>query len=254
MRQILAKDIDKATSQTIDKEFYKITSNHKGKYEISDQPPLTQHPPDIDGHMDIINAFMLQYKKTLLPDRRWLFEQYEVIDVVLKVVGVGSVGTRCYAVLLMNDNKEPLLIQIKEARESVLAPYTGEGKYSHNGERVVQGQRLIQSATDIFLGWGTGPGGRQYYFRQLRDKKLAPQIEEFDKILLTAHAKLCGRILARAHCKTGKGASICGYIGKGEVFAKAISAFAAAYAGQAEKDYDDFMKAIRNGKLPIAQE
>jgi uncharacterized protein (DUF2252 family) len=254
MKQILAKDIDKANNQTVDKEFYKITGNHKGKYEISDQLPLIQHPADIDGHMDIINAFMLQYKKTLLPDRRWLFEQYEVIDVVLKVVGVGSVGTRCYAVLLMNENKEPLLIQIKEARQSVLAPYTGEGKYRHNGERVVQGQRLIQSATDIFLGWGTGPEGRQYYFRQLRDKKLTPQIEGFDKFLLTAQAKLCGRILARAHCKTGKGASICGYIGKGEVFAKAISAFASAYADQTEKDYDNFIKAIRNGKLPISEE
>jgi uncharacterized protein (DUF2252 family) len=204
--------------------------------------------------MNIINAFMLQYKKTLLPDRRWLVEQYKVIDVVLKVVGVGSVGTRCYAVLLMNDNKEPLLIQMKEARESVLAPYAGQGKYRHNGERVVQGQRLIQTAADIFLGWGTGPEGRQYYFRQLRDKKLVLQIEGFDKFLLTDYAKLCGRILARAHCKTGKGATICGYIGKGEVFARAISAFAAAYADQTEKDYDDLTKAIRNGKLPIAQE
>jgi uncharacterized protein (DUF2252 family) len=253
MKQRFAKEIDKANSQTVDKEFYKITSSDSGKYKISDQPPLIQHPADMDGHMNIINAFMLQYKKTLLPDRRWLFEQYEVVDVVLKVVGVGSVGTRCYVVLLMNDNKEPLLIQIKEARESVLAPYTGEGKYRHNGERVVQGQRLIQTASDIFLGWGTGPGGRQYYFRQLRDKKLALQIEEFDKFLLTAQAKLCGRILARAHCKTGKGATICGYIGKGGALARAISAFAAAYADQTEKDYNDFIKAIHNGKLPMAQ-
>jgi uncharacterized protein (DUF2252 family) len=254
IKQRLARDIDKANRQTPDRVFYKITSNNMGKYEISDQPPLIQHPANVQEHMHIIHAFMLQYKRTLQPDRKWLFEQYKVIDVALKIVGVGSVGTRCYVVLLMNGNEEPLLIQVKEARESVLAPYIGESKYRHDGERVVQGQRLIQAASDIFLGWSTGPEGRYYYFRQLRDKKLAPQIEAFDKILLVTYAKLCGRILARAHCKTGKGATICGYIGKGEGFARAISAFAAAYADQTEKDYDDFIKAIRNGKLPIAKE
>jgi uncharacterized protein (DUF2252 family) len=254
VKQRLARDIQKANQQTHEHVFYKITSNNMGRYEISNQPPLIQHPVNVKESLDIINTFLRGYKRTLQPDRKWLFEQYKVIDVALKIVGVGSVGTRCYVVLLMNDNNEPLLIQVKEARDSVLASYTGESRYRHNGERIVQGQRLIQAASDIFLGWSTGPAGRHFYFRQLRDKKLAPEVDTYDKFLIKAYAKVCGQILARAHCKTGNGASICGYIGKGAIFARAISRFATAYADQTEKDYDDFMKAIRSGKLAVVKE
>jgi uncharacterized protein (DUF2252 family) len=199
--------------------------------------------------MDFIKQFMEEYKSTLQPDRKLLLDRYNFVDVALKVVGVGSVGTRCYVVLMINDDNEPIFLQVKEAKQSVLEPYTTPNKYRHQGERVVQGQRLIQAASDIFLGWSTGPDGRYFYIRQLRDKKISPDVESMNKFVLTYHARLCGRVLARAHCKTGQGAFIAGYIGKGDVFNKAICSFAAAYANQTEKDYEDFLRAVKSGKL-----
>ncbi len=251
IKEKLAKAITKANKVTHDHVFYKITSNNLGKFQINEQPPLIKRPINLEESMDMINTFMDHYKSTLQPDRKLLLDQYEIIDVALKVVGVGSVGTRCYVVLLINDNHEPLLMQVKEARESVLAPYAGASPYKHFGERIVQGQRQIQAASDMFLGWATGPAGRHFYFRQLRDKKMTPDIESYDKFLLTAYARLCGGILARAHCKTGMGPQICGYIGKSDSFTKAISRFATAYADQTEKDFGAFGKAIKAGKLPI---
>ena len=154
----------------------------------------------------------------------------------------------------MNDNDEAIFMQVKEARQSVLEPYTQQSIYLHRGERVVQGQRILQSASDILLGWSMGPGARHFYLRQLRDKKLSFSVDSYDKMGLTLYARLCGNILARAHCKSAQGPFISGYIGKGEVFAKAICAFASAYADQTEKDYDDFMKAVVMGKLPVEEE
>jgi len=206
----LAKSIQKSHKQSHDVSFYKMTNTNMGKFVISDYPPLILHPFDLDESMELINQFMEQYKNTLQPDRKYLFEQYKLTDVALKVVGVGSVGTRCYIVLLLNDNNEPLFIQVKEARQSVLEQYTSPSKYNHNGERIVQGQRLIQSASDIFLGWSTGNDGRQFYFRQLKDRKISAEIESFDKFLLKVYAGYCANVLARAHCKTGQGATICG--------------------------------------------
>ncbi len=177
-----------------------------------------------------------------------------MVDVALKVVGVGSVGTRCYVVLLMNEKQEPLFIQVKEARQSVLEPYTAKCKYDHNGRRVVEGQRLIQAASDIFLGWSTGPEGRQFYLRQLRDKKLSPDVEHFDKDVLNGYGHLCGRVLARAHAKAGHPKVISAYMGKSPVFEASICDFSLAYADQTEKDYKDFIKAIKVGKLPCSEE
>lgn len=250
----IAKAITRASAQTHDTIFYKITANTLNKIEISDQPPLVYHPYNIEESMNEIISFMYQYKNTLQPDRRMLLEQYKVVDLALKVVGVGSVGTRCFVMLLMNDNNEPLFLQVKEASVSVLEHFTGRSEFQHAGERVVHGQRIIQAASDIFLGWATGPKGRFYYLRQLRDKKLTPNIDGFDKHLLAEYARLCGNILARAHCKTGLGPLICGYIGKCGIFTDAISKFATAYADQTEKDYDEFMKAIRAGKLAVSEE
>lgn len=247
----LAKSIQKSHKQSHDVSFYKMTNTNMGKFVISDYPPLIIHPFDLDESMDLINQFMEQYKNTLQPDRKFLFEQYKITDVALKVVGVGSVGTRCYVVLLLNDNNEPLFIQVKEARKSVLEQYTSPSKYNHNGERIVQGQRLIQSASDIFLGWSTGNNGRQFYFRQLKDRKISAEIESFDKFLLKVYAGYCANVLARAHCKTGQGPAICGYIGKGDVFAKSITKFSLSYADQTEKDYEDFMKSIKSGKIAV---
>jgi uncharacterized protein (DUF2252 family) len=254
LQDAVERTIEKAEMLSHEKVFHKITQSAITRREITDHPPLIYHPANIEGHMESINQFIENYKSTLQPDRRLLLDQYKVIDMALKVVGVGSVGTRCYVVLMMNDNNEPIFVQVKEARQSVLEPYTQPSKYSHRGERVVQGQRILQAASDIFLGWSVGLEGRHFYLRQLRDKKISFNVDSYDKLGLTLYARLCGNILAHAHCKSAQGPFICGYIGKGEVFAEAICKFATAYADQTEKDYDDFMKAVRDGKLPVEKE
>ena len=254
LKQRLAKNLAKGNKQTHDKVFYKMTSDNMGQFTITDQPPLILHPFNLEESRDMIHTFFEQYKTTLQPDRRLLFDQYHITDVALKVVGVGSVGTRCYVALLLNDNNEPLFIQVKEARQSVLEPYNKPSIYGHHGERIVQGQRLMQSASDIFLGWTTGPQGRQYYLRQLRDKKISPDINTLNKEFLVIYAQYCARVLAKAHCKTNLGAVIRGYIGKGSRFAEAIAEFSELYAEQTEKDFDEFKKAIQKGELPVAKD
>ena len=254
LKERLAKNLAKGNKQTHDKVFYKMTSDNMGQFTITEQPPLILHPFDLKESMDMINTFFENYKSTLQPDRRFLLDQYHITDVALKVVGVGSVGTRCFVVLLLNDNSEPLFIQVKEARQSVLEPYTRASVYGHHGERIVQGQRLMQSASDIFLGWTTGPQGRHYYLRQLRDKKISPDIATLNKEFLVIYAQYCARVLAKAHCKTNQGAVICGYIGKGNRFAEAITEFAELYADQTEKDFEEFKKAIQKGELPVASD
>jgi uncharacterized protein (DUF2252 family) len=254
VKERMAKTLEKGHKQTNDKVFYKMTSNNMGKFSITDQPPLILHPFDLNESMDMINTFVDQYKATLQPDRRLLLDQYHITDVALKVVGVGSIGTRCFVVLFLNDNNEPLFIQVKEARQSVLEPYTHPSIYMHHGERIVQGQRLMQSASDMFLGWTTGPQGRHYYLRQLRDKKISANIETMNQEVLTLYAQLCGKVLAKAHCKTNLGAIICGYIGKGGNFAEAIAGFAKLYADQTEKDFEEFTRAVRDGELPVSKE
>ncbi|MFI5156626.1 MAG: DUF2252 domain-containing protein [Chitinophagales bacterium] len=254
VRRLLEKAIARSGKTNQESIFYKITSNLLGKYEINEQPPLIYHPIDVKKEHEMILTFLDHYAQTLQDDRRWLFEQYEIVDIALKVVGVGSVGTRCYVVLMMNKKKEPLFIQVKEARASVLEPFTAISRYSHNGQRVVEGQRLVQAASDIFLGWSTGPAGRHFYFRQLRDRKVSPAMSDKDKVLLNAYARLCGRVLARAHAKTGDATMIAGYMGKGEVLDNAIVKFAVAYADQTENDYTTFMKGIKSGRLPISEQ
>ena len=248
MRQMLGNAVIKAQKETNEKIFYNITKHVSGNFMITDQPPLIYHSPEMKDKEMIIH-FLDDYCKSLQDDRRWLFEQYKLVDVALKVIGVGSVGTRCYIVLMMNQKQEPLFLQVKEAKQSVLEKYTAKSQYAHSGQRVVEGQRLVQAASDIFLGWSTGPDGRQYYLRQLRDRKIAPSVEQFDMELLTAYARLCGRMLARAHAKTGNASMIAGYLGKSEMMDEAISNFAMAYADQTEKDFDDFKKAMKAGVL-----
>lgn len=248
-RNILDAAIAKAHKNTHQKVFYKITQSVLGSFEIANQPPLVYHTIDVKKDKKMLQLFFDQYLETLQYDRRSLVERYKLMDAALKVVGVGSVGTRCYVGLLMNDNKEPLFLQVKEARKSVLDFSTSKKFNMHQGERVVNGQRMVQAASDIFLGWATGPQGRHFYLRQLRDKKIAPDVDHFSKEVLAGYARLCGRMLARAHAKTGNSACIGGYMGKSDVFDIAVKDFAVAYADQTEKDYSDFMKAIKAGKL-----
>ncbi|MBK0401759.1 DUF2252 domain-containing protein [Adhaeribacter sp. BT258] len=250
----LDKLISKGQKQSIQKELYKMAISSSGNFVIKDQPPLVYHPFDIDKSRKMIEGFFKKYAETLQSDRKWLFNQYKMVDLAMKVVGVGSVGTPCFVALLMNKKDEPLFLQIKEAGESALEPFTGKSIYKHHGQRVVAGQRLVQAASDVFLGWSTGPGGRQFYVRQLKDKKISPDIETFDKAVLKGYAKLCGRMLARAHAKTGPSSLLAGYMGKREQLDMAIGKFAVAYANQTERDFAEFMKAIKSGKLKASFE
>ncbi|MFX1703885.1 DUF2252 domain-containing protein [Chitinophaga sp. CC14] len=252
VKNLLKEAMDRAEKSSHTKVFYQITQSVLGSFEITDQHPLIYHPIDLVQQKKKVQSFLDHYKSTLQDDRRYLFSQYNIVDIALKVVGVGSVGTRCLVALLMNAKDDPLFLQVKEARTSVLEAYTSKSKYPHNGERIVQGQRLVQAASDIFLGWSTDGENRHYYLRQLRDRKIAPDVEHFDKEILAAYAGLCGKVLARAHAKTGQGAVISNYLGKSEVMDEAIGKFAVAYADQTEKDYADFLKAVKGGKLPVS--
>jgi len=172
----------------------------------------------------------------------------------VKVVGVGSVGTLCIVALLMAENDDPLFLQVKESRASVLEPYVGKSAYSNHGQRVVMGQRLMQSASDIFLGWSQGKRGRHVYVRQLRDMKIKPMVELFNQTMMIEYAATCGWTLARAHARSGDAAMIAGYLGKSDIFDRAIARFSKLYADQAERDHATFTAAIRKGRIEAIME
>jgi uncharacterized protein (DUF2252 family) len=247
----LQKSVQKATQNTMEHVFHKITAVADGKARIADHPPLLFHPDpsDLDMGRDVL-PFFKSYRDTLSPDREALFDRYRVADVVYKVVGVGSVGTRCFIALFCGDQDDHLFLQVKEARPSVLEGLAGPCPFSNNGERVVMGQRLMQSASDIFLGWTRGMQGRDFYVRQLHDMKIAPDLSGYAPRTLAAYGDLCGRALARAHAKSGDAASITGYLGANDVFDEAIADYALAYADQVEKDYESFRAATRAGRFP----
>ena len=204
----------------------------------------------------LYDTFMRDYPGTLQADRRALLSRFHVHDLAFKVVGVGSVGTRCLVALLTDEQEFPLFLQFKEARRSVLADYVKvRSKVRHDGQRVVEGQRLMQSASDLFLGWTTGPSGRHFYVRQLRDMKISAELETFDAPTFAAYARVCGRALARAHAKaSGLAAQISGYIGKSDALADALLKYAKSYAKQNEKDFERFQQACRKGRLQARSE
>ena len=177
-----------------------------------------------------------------------LLEHYEFTAVAMKVVGVGSVGTRCAIMLFMGGADDPLFLQVKEARASVLEPYAGQSTYPNHGQRVVMGQRLMLSASDIFLGWTETTKG-QYYLRQMRDMKLKPLVELFTPSVMNEYAALCGWTLAGAHARSGDAAKISGYLGKKEDFDEALADFSEAYADQNEQDHHALVQAVREGRL-----
>jgi uncharacterized protein (DUF2252 family) len=204
----------------------------------------------------LYETFMGDYRTTLQADRRELLSRFHAHDMAFKVVGVGSVGTRCLVALLTDEQENPLFLQFKEARRSVLAGYVKtKSRVQHNGQRVVNGQRLMQSASDLFLGWTTGPSGRQFYVRQLRDMKVSAEIETFDAETFAAYGRTCGRALARAHAKSsGQAAQISGYIGKSEALADAFLKYAQGYTKQNEQDFERFQQACRKGRLRARSE
>lgn len=241
--------IEAAARQTSGREFPKITSINNGRPRIADRPPLIYHPRGAASIAKHARQILQRYRETLPFERRIVLDRYELVDVARKVVGVGSVGTRCAVALLMAGRRDPLLLQFKEARRSVLEPYAGKSRYDNQGERVVVGQRLLQSASDVFLGWTRDDDGHDYYFRQLRDMKMKVDLESMSKSDWLEYVELCGWALARAHARTGDPARIAGYLGKSEAFDEAIEKFAIAYADQTERDYAALLKAIRAGRI-----
>lgn len=237
-------------------DFPKLAEPVGGKVRIREQPPLIYHPEEAKSSesQSLIRQVFQGYRQTLADDRRALLDRYHILDAAIKVVGIGSVGRRCWIALLMSANNDPLFLQFKEAAPSVLEPFAGKSAYTHPGERVVMGQRLMQPVSDIFLGWVTAPTGRQFYVRQLRDAKIKPLIETFDAELLEAYAEACGWVLARAHAKVGEVATIAGYLGTSDTFDDAMGRFGIAYADQAERDHAALKAAARKGKIAVFKE
>jgi uncharacterized protein (DUF2252 family) len=230
----------------------KLTELVDGTRRIVDQPPLVMHMAELEDN-EATSGLFNQYKATLEADRRELLERFEVVDIARKVVGVGSVGTRCIIVLLLGrDANDPLFLQVKESGPSVLEPYLGKSRFTHGGHRVVAGQRLTQAASDIFLGWMTGkPAGRHFYWRQLRDMKGSIEVELLKAPGLEILATMCGWTLARGHARSGHRVAIASYLGVSSRFDQSVAEFAVSYADQAEKDYESMLKAIKQGKIPV---
>ena len=251
-QKLLHKSVEQAAQNTTEHIFHKIAAVDNGKPRIANHLPLLFHPDpsELDMERDV-RPFFESYRATLPLDREALFDRFRIVDVAYKVVGVGSVGTRCFIALFCGDQDDHLFLQVKEARASVLEGLSGPRPYPNNGERVVVGQRLMQSASDIFLGWTRGMHDRHFYVRQLRDMKIAPNLTGYTPRTLAAYGHLCGRALARGHAKSGDAASIAGYLGTTAVFDEAIADYALAYADQVEKDYRAFRAATRAGRFPI---
>ena len=250
-RKRLEKRLSKARGRASDILFPKLTELQGGKVAIRDEPPLVFHP-QTNGERDLdrlLLDILGRYRKTLDESRRVIFDRFQVVDSAMKVVGVGSVGTRCGIALLMAASADPIFLQIKEARTSVLEPYTDKSVHTHNGQRVVIGQRIMQSASDIFLGWSESEAGRDFYVRQLSDAKLKPLVEMFDEITMEDYGVLCGWVLAHAHARSGDASMISGYMGSSDAFEEAIADFAEDYARQNERDYQALKRAVESGRL-----
>ena len=240
----------------LEHDFPKLAARAGQVPTIKDNPPLIYHPGG-EGEEDLFTrarAAWAGYRESLPEHRRVLVDRYELKDIAIKVVGVGSVGTYCSVMLLMASEQDPLFLQVKEARPSVLEAYAGKSIYANHGQRVVNGYRLMQSASDIFLGWTKGKLGRHVYVRQLKDMKIGPLLDLFTPLAMIQYAEICGWTLARAHARSGSPAQISGYLGKSDAFDSAIAAFANAYADQSERDHAILKKAARSGRVEVLME
>jgi uncharacterized protein (DUF2252 family) len=221
---------------------------------IKDNPPLIYHLGAADEFSAGVRAAFARYRDSMEKDRQLLLDHYQLQDLAIKVVGVGSVGTWCGILLLLASARDPLFLQVKEARASVLESYTGKSVFHNHGQRVVNGYRLMQSASDLFLGWTVGPTGRHFYIRQLNDMKVKVLVELFNPSVMAEYAKLCGWALAMAHARSGEPSKISGYLGKSDRFDKAIAAFSIDYADQSERDHNALVKAVREGRLEVERD
>jgi uncharacterized protein (DUF2252 family) len=239
---------EKARRRVVEHLFPAIATDVDGRCRLIDQPPFVFHVSE-DNWDERVAEGLVAYRESLPDERRVLLDRYRFEDSALKLVGIGSVGTRCHVALLRADGAHPLILQFKEARRSVLEPYTEKSRYANQGQRVVTGQRLLQSSSDIFLGWARGRRGFDFYVRQLRDMKFSLPVEGFSSIQLERYADFCGRVLARAHAKSGDAAAISGYLGRSERFDDSLGRFALAYADQTERDHAALVKAVRTGRV-----
>jgi uncharacterized protein (DUF2252 family) len=255
------KNMAKARTRDSMSAFSKLTHVVDGKVQIVDQSPLIvpaaklAADDDADAVFEDLHQLIRSYRNTLEFDRRVLAEEFELQDLARKVVGVGSVGTRCWIALMMGrDGTDPLFLQIKEADHSVLEPFLGPSEFDNHGERVVAGQRLMQATSDIFLGWlhveaGLDGQPRDFYVRQLKDWKGSAEIEQMVPKAMSTYGRLCGWTLARAHARSGDRIAIASYLGTGDVFDRAILDFAKAYAKQNDSDYKELTRAVKSGRI-----
>jgi uncharacterized protein (DUF2252 family) len=249
----LAEAVRLAAARSGTRAFSNLVDTEGSPPHIRDRKPLVFHPENAAEFIATVVGTFARYRHSLAVERRSLFDRFNFIDAAYKVVGVGSVGTRCAVALFLAAEGDPLLLQIKEARASVYEPFVGASGFADDGERVVVGQRLMQAASDLFLGWARADDGRTYYVRQLHDAKTGADIERMTARELAHYASLCGWALARAHAKAGGDAvRIAGYLGRGASFDDALAAFAHVYAAQNERDYAALVAAKHAGRLPTS--
>jgi uncharacterized protein (DUF2252 family) len=253
--KLLRARIRKAQKESAEHIQPVMTTLKGGKMMIKDQPPVIFHFRNLADKKEVRDVMhgLSIYHKSLAEDRRVLLDRFQLVDLAFKAVGIGSVGTICGVALFMASPNDALFLQTKQANASVLEHYAGKSRYNNHGQRVVMGQRLMQAASDIFLGWGTSKLGH-CYVRQLRDWKIKPLVETFDADQFLHYAQVTGWVLARAHARSGKAAEIRGYLGKKDVFDDAMVKFATDYADQSERDHDALMKAIRSGRIKATSE
>jgi uncharacterized protein (DUF2252 family) len=261
----VTRGVAKAQTKNSLKAFAKLTHEVDGEPRIVTDPPLVvpieelMGPDDTRDAVAIVRRLIRVYRHSLQPDRRTLLESFRFVHMARKVVGVGSVGTRCWIVLLLgHDNDDPLFLQCKEAVPSVLEPFLGHSKFTNQGQRVVEGQRLMQAASDIFLGWvrteeGVEGHPRDYYIRQLWDWKTRADLDTIGPEGLVIYARICGWTLARAHARSGDRIAIASYLGSSDRFDRAVAEFAVRYADLNERDYDALVEAVRSGQI-VAEE
>ncbi|WP_280689244.1 DUF2252 domain-containing protein [Kitasatospora sp. GAS204B] len=260
-RAMLSETLAKARTRDSLQAFEKLTEVVDGERRIASQPPVITRARDLmpglagEALEEMIRELIARYRSSLQTDRRHLLSQFTLVDMARKVVGVGSVGTRCWIVLMLGkDGEDPLFLQAKEADPSVLAAHAGASRYATQGERVVAGQRLMQATSDIFLGWEHvhAPDGveRDFYVRQLRDWKGIAEPSQMVPRGMRAFGELCGATLARAHARSGDRIAIAAYLGRSDVFDQALTRFAETYADQNEHDHQALLDAVASGRVP----
>jgi hypothetical protein len=259
-RKRMEKNLAKSRAKDSLKAFAKLTDVVDGERRIIDDPPLIVRLDDLAGDNgkyahEKMRQLIRGYRRTLPGDRRKLIERFRYVDAARKVVGVGSVGTRAWVVLMLGrDNEDPLFLQAKEAQASVLEPFLGKSEFANHGQRVVEGQRLMQAASDILLGWlhtdeGIDGQSRDFYIRQLWDAKGSAVVELMEPSGMEVYAQVCGWTLAKAHARSGDAVAIASYLGSGDVFDRAMARFAEVYADQNERDYDALKRAAESGRI-----